>query len=74
MSTKNKIAYPLLEIEGRLDGAATRKSLSYDLELSHAKNKIKSRLSAKTGITKPGDYEIDFQVSLSSTKSKMTEI
>ncbi|KAL0277818.1 UNVERIFIED_CONTAM: hypothetical protein PYX00_004970 [Menopon gallinae] len=62
ISTKNSISYPALNLEGQLDGAVTRKSLSYNFVLGYQQNKFKSKLNAKTGINQFGDYEVDFFV------------
>lgn len=70
VSTKNTLTYPVFEIEGKFDAAATKKSVSYDLELSYAKQKFKSKLNAKTSVNKFGDYEISFLVSEKKKKKK----
>lgn len=64
ISTKNSISYPALNLEGQLDGAVTRKSLSYNFVFGYSQHKFKSKLNAKTGINQFGDYEIDFYVSI----------
>lgn len=64
ISTKNTISYPAFQIEGRLDGAATRKSVHYDIEGMYGKHKFHSKLNAKTSVHHVGDYELEFLVSL----------
>ena len=62
VSTKNTVTYPVFEVEGKFEAAVTKRSVSYDLDISYDKNKIKSKLNAKTAVNKFGDYEVDFQV------------
>lgn len=56
------VTYPLLGIVGKFDGSVTRKSLHIDVEASYEKHKFESELTAKTGVHKPGDYEVEFDV------------
>jgi hypothetical protein len=56
------VTYPLLGIAGKFEGVATRKSLHIDIEASYEKHKFESELSAKTGVHKAGDYEVEFEV------------
>jgi hypothetical protein len=56
------VTYPLLGIVGKFEGLATHKSLHTDIEASYEKHKFESELTAKTGVHKPGDYEVEFEV------------
>lgn len=62
VSTRNSLSYPVFEVEGRLEGAASRRSLRYDLEGRYGKYRAHSKLDAKTSVKELGDYEIDFVV------------
>ena len=63
VSTKQKLTYPLLGIDAKFDGAATRKSISYDLLAKYDNKKLESKLDAKTNQKAVGDYEVNFSVS-----------
>lgn len=52
----------MLGLIGKFDGAVTHKSLNVDVEASYDQYKFESELTAKTGIQKPGDYEVEFDV------------
>ena len=58
------MTYPLLGIVGKVDASVAPKELHVDLEASYEKHKFESELKAKTGISHPGDYDIDFHVSI----------
>lgn len=80
----NKILYPALHFLLKLEGAFTKKSLQSEIDFEYDKFKFGTEISAKTGTTKPGDYQIEFEghvlknkvelkakrVILSDTKSK----
>ncbi|KAK7794405.1 hypothetical protein R5R35_011682 [Gryllus longicercus] len=60
ISTRNSLTYPILNIHAQVDGAATPKSIDYNLKASYDMYKVGSELHAKTGIKNPGDYDIKF--------------
>ena len=57
----SKLLYPVLHLIFKLEGAFTKKSLQSQVEFQYEKFKFGSELSAKTGVIKPGDYEIEFE-------------
>ncbi|XP_024936320.1 apolipophorins isoform X2 [Cephus cinctus] len=73
-----KLKYPALGVELKLEGEVTKKSLSYDVEVKYEKFKLESEGSAKIGISKPTDYEIDFEAKVMENsielKSKHTVV
>lgn len=56
------MTYPLLGIVGKFEGELTQKSLHIDIEASYEKHKFEFELTAKIGVNKPGDYEVEFDV------------
>jgi len=76
-STKQKLTYPLLGVEAKLDAAASRKTLSYDLAVKYGDKKLESKLNAKANQKSVGDYDVNFNlkvndkgIALSSQRSK----
>ncbi|KAK6621829.1 hypothetical protein RUM44_001636 [Polyplax serrata] len=72
VSTRNSLSYPVFEVEGRLEGAASRRSLRYDLEGRYGKYRAHSKLDAKTSVKELGDYEIDFVVAAFDKEVSLT--
>lgn len=65
VSTKQKVTYPPLGIDGKLDAAATKKSANYDFSFKYDNKKVESKLAAKVNQKAVGDYEVKFSVSIS---------
>ena len=56
----SKVLYPALHFLLKLEGAFTKKSLQSEITFEYDKFKFGTEVSAKTGITKPGDYQVEF--------------
>lgn len=56
------VSYPLVGLSGTFNGQATCHSANYDLQGGYDKYQVSSSLKAITGVSKPGDYDVNFKV------------
>lgn len=66
VSIDNKISYPALGLLAKVEGKATPTSLGYDVEFKYDKFNLESEMSARTDISHPGDYEVEFEATVLS--------
>lgn len=71
METKNKLTYPMVNLEVKLDGKASNKHVKYDVNFSYDKFKLESDLDAKVNQKQPGDYDIEFELEAMTNKIKL---
>lgn len=64
LSVSNELTYPIVNLKLKYEGELTQKSVSSDLELKYKKFNFGTELSAKVGMEKPGDYEVEFEAEL----------
>lgn len=64
VSTKQKLTYPILGIDAKFEGGATRKSVNYELTAKYDTKKLESKLSAKANTKAIGDYEANFMAKI----------
>ncbi|GLV37036.1 apolipophorin [Carabus blaptoides fortunei] len=69
--TKNKVSYPLLGLEAKLDLHTTRKHVEYDFVVGYDKFKLKSELDAKLATKQLGDYDVEFEVEVMNNKVEL---
>lgn len=62
LSAKNKLSYPARDLLFDTNGELTRNSIDGDVNVKFDKFKMNSKLKAKTGTQKPGDYEGEFEI------------
>lgn len=65
---KNKVTYPLLNVEGKLDVHTTNKEFNYDMTVAYDKFKLESELDAKVAQKVLGDYDIKFELKAMNNK------
>lgn len=70
-SMKNKVQYPLLNVEGKMDAHVTRHLVSYDLTIAYDKFKLESELDAKHCQKETGDYDVKFDIEAMSNKLEL---
>lgn len=57
----NKLQYSALNFLFKLEGAFTKKSLQSEIIFEYDKFKLGTKLSGKTGIAQPGDYQVELE-------------
>ncbi|CAH0386450.1 unnamed protein product [Bemisia tabaci] len=72
--TKNKLTYPVLGIEGKVDVQATPKSVNYEIEGAYENQKVSSKLNSKVNTKEPGDFTIYFDVANSIVIESKREV
>lgn len=70
LETKNKIQYPLVNLEMKLEGKASNKHVKYDVTFSYDKFKLESDLDAKINQKQVGDYDVEFDLEAMTNKVK----
>ncbi|XP_076625563.1 retinoid- and fatty-acid binding glycoprotein apolipophorin isoform X1 [Colletes latitarsis] len=71
LDMSNELKYPLTNLELKLDGKATSKSLSGDVEVKYEKFKMGAEVSAARDMKKPGDYEVEAEAELMENSIKV---
>lgn len=69
--TKNKVTYPLVGLEVKVDGKASNKHVKYDVNFAYEKFKLESDLDAKINQKQQGDYDIEFELEAMTNKVKL---
>lgn len=62
IETKNKLAYPGLNVDTNFDFTSKQNHVKYDVEFQYLNFKVGSELDAKVNHKSKGDYDVEFEI------------